>query len=98
MPSTYFYLGRSHWAGQEPGDQKPENKDEAVSKIDALHNSGVPFFTKERIQHVHDQLKKSLRKGDKISVQGVDGVMIHFNVVTGKIREDHENGDMELVV
>lgn len=94
----YYYAGHSHWAGQEPSDQKTGSKDEAVSKIDALYNAGVPFFSKERIQHVYEQLKMSLQKGDKISVQGVDGVTINFDVVTGNIRGECENGDMEFLV
>lgn len=98
MPATYFYTGHSYWGGQEPGDQKAENHDEVVSKINTLHDSGIPFFTKERIQRIHEQLKKSLKGGDNISVEGVDGVMINFDVVTGDIRKDYENEDLEFVV
>lgn len=98
MVSTYFYTGDSHWAGKQPGDQMAESKDEAVSNIDALHHSGIPFFTKERIQHIHEQLKKTLKKGDKVAVQGVDGVTIYFDVVTGDIQKDGENRDLEFAM
>ncbi|RJE26816.1 hypothetical protein PHISCL_00841 [Aspergillus sclerotialis] len=98
MPSRYFYTGPSHWAGKQSGDQIAESKDEAVSNIDALHNSGIPFFTKDRIRYIHEQLKKTLKKGDKVAVQGVNGVTIYFDVVTGDIHKDHENEDMELVM
>lgn len=97
MTVTYGWLGPSHWVGANPGDEIPSTQDEAVAKIEDLYNTGKPLFTKDHLWFIHDQLTAPLEKGDKISVMGLDGATVNFEVNTGDIR-DEPREDMEYLM
>ncbi|KAI9770346.1 MAG: hypothetical protein M1839_003223 [Geoglossum umbratile] len=56
---------------------------EAISKIQWLYDSGTPLFTKETIRDLCQQLEKFSKKGEKVSVRGLDGVAVDFEVENG---------------
>jgi len=66
-------------------------------KIRSVFDAGVPFYTKDAIREVCQQIEKSGRKGEKISVRGLDGVPIQFSVHTGDVSSLDES-DTESVV
>ncbi|KAH8694031.1 hypothetical protein BGW36DRAFT_430055 [Talaromyces proteolyticus] len=79
----HLWCGFSHWAGK-PGDEMPTSAAEAISKIKEWHASSKPFLTKEAIRDINRQINQNPKKGDKISVVGLDGVRVDFDVETGK--------------
>lgn len=65
------------------GETTPvRSRAEANLKIRDLYDAGIPFFTKEAIRDVYQQLKKP-RKDQKISVKGLDGVFVDFEMQNG---------------
>lgn len=97
MPVTYSCSTPSHWLAQDPSHSIPQSEEEAIARINALYDSGTPFFTKDRIRAIHDQLKKPLKKGDKISVIGLDGAKVDFDVEIGNVRDKYEK-DVEFLL
>ncbi|EFR04284.1 hypothetical protein MGYG_07293 [Nannizzia gypsea CBS 118893] len=53
------------------------------SDIQAMYDAGVPFFTRDSIRDVYEQLKGDLRQGRTISVRGLDGVMVDYDIKVG---------------
>jgi len=58
---------------------------EATRKIRALYDAGIPFYTKESLREVCQQLEKCPERGQKISIKGVNGTMVDFEIETGRI-------------
>ena len=69
----------------EPGEVP--TLEEAKAIIDRLYASGVPFFTKEIIQDMWDQVKGDPVQGDKILTKDITGAVVECDVETGKVRE-----------
>jgi hypothetical protein len=46
---------------------------------------GQPFFTKDAIRDVRDQIHRFTEQGQKITVEGLDGVPVEFVVLTGRV-------------
>jgi hypothetical protein len=67
----------------DPPQAGEKTKSETVSKIVALYDEGVPFFTKEAIRHVYQQLKAAGPECRKVSVTGVDGRVVEFSMDVG---------------
>jgi hypothetical protein len=88
---TYSGSAPSHWTGQEPRDEIARSVAEAASKIDIWYNAGKPFFTRESIQHIYQQLRRPLKRGDKVSIMGLDGVIVDFDIEMGNCREARES-------
>lgn len=56
------------------------------ANIKTLYDKGIPFFTKDAIQNVHQQLKDCIAQGQgKISVKGLDGNVVEFGVEIGQV-------------
>jgi hypothetical protein len=70
---------------------------EACLKIRSIFDAGVPFYTKDAIREICQQIEKSSKKGQKISVRALDGVHVDFEVHTGQVLE-RDKPDTELVV
>ena len=49
------------------------------------YDSGAPFFTKQAIQDLQNQLQSSLQTGEKIVIKGLDGKIIEVENETGKV-------------
>ena len=77
------------------GDSEEEGQ--ATLKIRALFDAGTPFYTKEVIRDVCQQLEKFGGKGQKVSVRGLDGVIVDFDVESGLILQAAQP-DLEFVV
>lgn len=63
------------------------NEAEVVSNLDAWYDAGRPQFTKEAIRKIQEQIDKNLEASEKITVVGLDGVNVEFDVETGKISD-----------
>jgi hypothetical protein len=75
------------WAGIQgtlADPREKESKEEVIAKIDALYESGVPFFTKRAIRALSDQLKTKTTPGDKIVTEDLTGASIEWKVKIGK--------------
>jgi len=66
-----------------PADE--EKMAEAIRGIRVLYNTGIPFYTKTSLQSTYRQLEKHVERGQKISIMGVDGDMVDFEIETGRI-------------
>lgn len=59
----------------------------ALSKLRSMYNAGSPFFTRQSIREIYQQLRELRDKVKKISVTGLDGVVVDFDVRTGSTVE-----------
>ncbi|KAL5344101.1 hypothetical protein BJX70DRAFT_393522 [Aspergillus crustosus] len=82
--------GPSDWAGRH----EETTPSEALSRIDEWHDSGKPFFTKESIREVHDQLREQPKSGDRLLVKGLDGVDVAFEIRRGDRRACNDNDEL----
>lgn len=76
--------------------RETETKEQAIARIDALYESGIPFFTKRAIRALSDQLKTQNTPGDKIITKDLIGARVEWRVKLGKsidliFGEDPEN-------
>lgn len=78
--------GPSRRAHQESCDTPPTSVAEAICRLNGWYESGIPFFTRESIEFVSKQLQCRPIHGH-ISVKGIDGVTVQFDVLTGEIHE-----------
>jgi hypothetical protein len=96
---SYSFCGDtygSYW-GTISDEELTRKNAEASLKIRSLFDAGVPFYTKEDIRNICQQLEELSEKGQKVSVRGVDGVMVDFEIKTGLTFEAHKP-DLEFVV
>ncbi|PLN83144.1 hypothetical protein BDW42DRAFT_165395 [Aspergillus taichungensis] len=91
--TMYTIQGPCHWVKSETAPASSVT--EAMARIDQLYEAGMPFFTKQSIREVSNQLQRSSQCGDKITVRGVDGVGVEFDVLTGETRKGFESGGFE---
>lgn len=64
--------------------REKETKEQVIAKIDALYESGVPFFTKRAIRALSDQLQTKTTPGDIIVTTDLTGAEIEWKVMIGK--------------
>ena len=67
----------------------------AMLKVRSLYNEGTPLFTKEAIRDLDQQLEKSHERGQKVSVRGMDGAKMEFQLETGRTLPTQEGSDSE---
>ncbi|KAJ5376297.1 hypothetical protein N7509_013183 [Penicillium cosmopolitanum] len=58
--------------------REKETKEQVIAKIDTLYESGVPFFTKNAIRALSNQLKTKTTPGDKIITKDLTGASIEW--------------------
>jgi hypothetical protein len=80
-----------------PGHPDEKTKSETISKILALYDEGIPFFTKAAIRDVYQQLKAAGPERRMISVTGVDGRVVKCRVEVGT-SYDSDDPDIEHVL
>ncbi|EGD93097.1 hypothetical protein TESG_00653 [Trichophyton tonsurans CBS 112818] len=74
-----------------PGNEIDRGKDpevqreEAKSFVKKAYDDGVPLFTKSALREIQKQLTSDLRAGQKVSIKGIDGVTVEFDVKTGDV-------------
>lgn len=97
MRATYCYQGSSYCVGPAADiEGTPSERAKEISRIRLLYDAGTPFFTKEAIRNASQELKKASEDGAKeISVRGMDGVVINFSVVTGKVLRSWKESETE---
>ncbi|KAJ5199860.1 hypothetical protein N7491_009343 [Penicillium cf. griseofulvum] len=85
-----------HRRSVEPGDIP--TLEEAKATIDRLYESEVPFFTKELIQDMWNQIKQEPTSGDKVITKDITGATVGCDVDTGRVcRMRNPEDDTELV-
>jgi hypothetical protein len=62
----------------------PQNSEDAVALINKLYALGAPFFRKDNIRTIHEQLQSSHGSGDIITVRDVAGAMMDYTLRTGE--------------
>lgn len=55
-----------------------------TSKIRSLYDAGTPLYTKEAIRDIDQQLEKCVQRGEKVLVRGLDGIMVDFEIESGR--------------
>ena len=76
-------MGESGLSADERGQEIQKNSGEYLEKIHEMYYSGVPFFTKESMRDIHQQLLNA-KTGDKVSVLNLDGTKREFTYTVGK--------------
>ncbi|KAL3447221.1 hypothetical protein BJX65DRAFT_308281 [Aspergillus insuetus] len=71
----------------EPHVATPPTPAQAQSQIDEWLNTGKPFFPRDAIQAIHDQLCGPIARGDEILVKALDDATMAFEVRTGSTKE-----------
>jgi len=95
---TYAYSGGASCRdGATPAEEIVRKWPEVTLKIRSLFDAGTPFFTKEVIRDVCQQLEKFGGKGQKVSVRGLDGVIVDFDIESGLILPS-DQPDLEFIV
>jgi hypothetical protein len=86
-PEEYVKSGEVVRAEDKEIDSMPEDERETerIQKIRSMYDSGIPFFRKENIKNIHQQLLRVKEKGERIWVVGLDGVKVDFETQTGSI-------------
>ncbi|KAJ0413657.1 hypothetical protein BJY00DRAFT_319597 [Aspergillus carlsbadensis] len=79
-------MGPSHYTA-EPRAATPPSPAQAQAQIDEWLNTGKPFFPRDAIQAIHDQLRGPLPRGGELTVQALDGATVAFRVRTGDATE-----------
>jgi hypothetical protein len=74
---------RWRWHEGVPPDA-PQTREEAIARIDQLYDSGTPFFTKDGIRAIHQQLQQSPGRGDEVLVRDVAGTTLAYTLRTGE--------------
>lgn len=93
--AMYSVQGPCHWVGDKSEHIPVSSVMEAMARIRKLYEAGTPFFTKQSLREVSEQLQRRPLCGDKIAVKGVDGVEVEFDVLTGETRKGFEPGGLE---
>jgi hypothetical protein len=77
------YLGKATRLGP------PISVEEAMTKIHSLADAGHPLYTNEVLREIGRQLRntESKEEGQKISVKGLDGVIVEFAIETGQTHQ-----------
>lgn len=84
--STHIYSKDLELSLREHGLGLGETTGEAAeisSRILSLYNAGEPLFSKEILRDVARQLAET--ESRKVSVRGVDGVVVQFDIETGQL-------------
>lgn len=84
-----YYFCHYRWTNGPPPDT-PKTEEEALSRIDDLYASGVPFFSKDSIRSAWEQMQKPLVDGDKIYIKALDGAMIEYDLRIGHVNTMRE--------
>jgi VCBS repeat-containing protein len=78
----------------------PMTLDEQCEKLAAAHklistkyDTGVAFFTKDNFRDIVQQLESGGNLDHKVSVTGLDGAPVYFQINTGKEHRDHPFGN-----
>ncbi|KAE9367475.1 hypothetical protein N431DRAFT_561440 [Stipitochalara longipes BDJ] len=93
-------MGRSISGKVEEEEEDKKRREalglEKLSKIKEMYAGGVPFFTKDSIREVHQQLLKA-KTGDKVWVLDLDGAKSDFTINIGKVfhEPDSETEDIQ---
>jgi hypothetical protein len=62
---------------------------EKIAKVKEMYSKGVPFFTKDSIRNIHQQLLKA-KTGDEISVLNLDGTSSKFKISNREVVDGDE--------
>ncbi|KAG8164437.1 hypothetical protein KVR01_006355 [Diaporthe batatas] len=74
-------------------DEKDEKLAAAHKLISTKYDAGVPFFTKDSFRDIVQQLESGGNPDHEVSVVGLDGASVCFQINTGKEHPDHPFGN-----
>ena len=83
---TYFCVGKACRRGPVIPVETEKTRLKVCLKIQSLYG-GFAFFTKDAIRDIYRQIKTSSKEGPKISVRGLDGVVVDCDVEIGNMFE-----------
>ncbi|KAL3474629.1 hypothetical protein BJX99DRAFT_260229 [Aspergillus californicus] len=86
----HYYLDRPQRDGKDSDEWKPTSDTEAEANIVEWYRAGRPFFPRDSLQSIRDQLQRQLSNGDLILVKGFDGLTNEFTVRTGDSKETYD--------
>ncbi|GLA65184.1 hypothetical protein AtubIFM55763_008075 [Aspergillus tubingensis] len=67
--------------------------------IQEMYDSGKPFYTKELLQDLKEQIQDACNGViQTIRVPGLDGVLVEFPVLTGQVYPAHDEPGMEYII
>lgn len=78
---TYVYAGEAYWYGSSPTEEGEATED--ILRIRSLYDAGLPFYTKETLREVDQQLEMALGVGQKILVKALNGATVDFEIESG---------------
>jgi hypothetical protein len=86
------YEHKKHHAGIAHGVKMTD----AQAIIRSRYFSGINFFTKEAIRDLDNQLKSTVKSGQKVQVKGLNGVTVDLEIETGRTyRNNSDHADLE---
>lgn len=92
--SNHYFGGIFRWS--EPPRDEPKTMEEAQARIDKLYESGVPFFSKERIRLAFEQCQRKPSRGEMLYVKDITGALVEFECQTGDVKEELEKDGVRL--
>lgn len=97
-PSELHHWGNIEWESLlDTTTDRAEEIATAQSTIQALYDSGAPFFRKTDMRDLRDQLTRA-RTGENVHVRDLDGKIVEIEVETGKILFPGADPDTERVM
>ncbi|KAJ5558339.1 hypothetical protein N7535_008552 [Penicillium sp. DV-2018c] len=101
LPRTKFYTqghhGRFDWLWSRLVQPRvTPTVQEAEAIIDRAYESGVPFFTKQAIRDVWDQIKRKPANGLTVFIKDITGATVACEVETGVVKDWEEDDGTEL--
>lgn len=76
-----------------PIEEKCEKLEAAQEVIRAKYDAGVPLFTRDQFRDILQQLESGGNPERKVSITGLDGTPVHFQIKTGIEYTGHPFGD-----
>ncbi|KAJ5093315.1 hypothetical protein N7456_009176 [Penicillium angulare] len=86
------------WSMGQPKLLEPREDvtvEQAQARIDELYASGIPFFTKQAIQELWDQIQSKPTSGDRIVTKDLTGASLEWKVKLGKSIELRSSEDRD---
>ncbi|KAJ5946792.1 hypothetical protein N7454_003631 [Penicillium verhagenii] len=90
---TYYYC-HQRWSDGPPADT-PKNEEEALARIDELYNAGVPWFSKDTLRSVLEQIQRKPTHGDQIFVKAIDGAVVEYDMKIGDVKPMREDDGLD---
>jgi hypothetical protein len=98
-PRQAFYdnlLGLPRRLEEHEEDYGETTLEEVRARLDKTYKSGVPFFTKERIQFAWDQAKREPGYGKKVFTKDINDKLVEYDGLPGEVVSREMEGEEEV--